>query len=275
MNHDKKSIRPLTVLSLGAGVQSSTIALMMSKGEIETADHAIFADTGNEPRAVYEYLEYLTPQLNFPVHIVRKGDLAQDFLNSLRDPNIRCAQPPFAMRGEEGKTIGRLPRQCTREYKIDPILKKIRELREEMQPVIQMIGISMDEIHRMKDSRVGWICNAFPLIDRRMSRFDCLRWIGENGFVYPPKSACWFCPYMSDDQIRQMRNQDPVSWSKLVEFDARIRELQARNPEGSKINRPLFVHRSAIPVSEVDLTTEEERGQGSLFGEECEGMCGL
>ena len=65
----------LRILSLGAGVQSSTLALMMAKGEIEPADHAIFADTGNEPKKVYQWLEWLTKQLPFPVHIVSKGNL--------------------------------------------------------------------------------------------------------------------------------------------------------------------------------------------------------
>ena len=40
-------------LSLGAGVQSSTLALMIANGELEPVDSAIFADTGWEPRKVY------------------------------------------------------------------------------------------------------------------------------------------------------------------------------------------------------------------------------
>lgn len=35
----------LRVLSLGAGVQSTTLALMMAHGEVEVPDAAIFADT--------------------------------------------------------------------------------------------------------------------------------------------------------------------------------------------------------------------------------------
>jgi hypothetical protein len=36
----------LRILSLGAGVQSSTLALMINKGEVPMVDAAIFADTG-------------------------------------------------------------------------------------------------------------------------------------------------------------------------------------------------------------------------------------
>lgn len=38
----------MRILSLGAGVQSSTLALMAEHGEIEKPDYAIFADTGWE-----------------------------------------------------------------------------------------------------------------------------------------------------------------------------------------------------------------------------------
>lgn len=44
----------LRALSLGAGVQSTTMALMAAHGEIQPMpDCAIFADTGWEPKAVY------------------------------------------------------------------------------------------------------------------------------------------------------------------------------------------------------------------------------
>lgn len=52
---------PMRVLSLGAVVQSSTLALMMATGEVEPAQHAIFADTQWEPRRVYDWLDWLTP----------------------------------------------------------------------------------------------------------------------------------------------------------------------------------------------------------------------
>lgn len=50
----------MRVLSLGAGVQSSTLLPMAIEGELQI-DRAIFADTQWEPRAVYQWLEYLMP----------------------------------------------------------------------------------------------------------------------------------------------------------------------------------------------------------------------
>lgn len=56
---------PIHILSLGAGVQSSCIALMATAGLITPMpEAAIFADTQSEPQDVYDYLKYLTPLLN-------------------------------------------------------------------------------------------------------------------------------------------------------------------------------------------------------------------
>jgi len=60
------------VLSLGAGVQSSTVALLAKHGELPMPLAAVFADTGIEPAATYRHLDWLATVLPFP--IVRKAD---------------------------------------------------------------------------------------------------------------------------------------------------------------------------------------------------------
>jgi hypothetical protein len=68
MGHD------LTVLSLGAGVQSSVLLLMGESGEITPRpDGAIFADTGWEPAAVDAHLDWLEMQTSIPIHRVSNG----------------------------------------------------------------------------------------------------------------------------------------------------------------------------------------------------------
>ncbi len=77
-----ESIR-LRVLSLGAGVQSTTLALMAAHGEVgPMPDCAIFSDTGWEPKAVYEHLAWLmSPNvLPFPIHIVSGGNIRDDLI---------------------------------------------------------------------------------------------------------------------------------------------------------------------------------------------------
>src|SRR5690606_3623733 len=73
----------LRVLSLGAGVQSTALALMAAHGEFEHApDCAIFADTGWEPRDVYEHLDRLERELPFPMYRVSAGNIRKDALAS-------------------------------------------------------------------------------------------------------------------------------------------------------------------------------------------------
>jgi len=61
----------LEVISLGAGVQSTVMALMAAKGELSPMpDCAIFADTKFEPKGVYTHLDWLEKQLPFPTYRV-------------------------------------------------------------------------------------------------------------------------------------------------------------------------------------------------------------
>ena len=267
----------IRILSLGAGVQSSTLAMMMREGEIESADHAIFADTGDEPEAVYEYLDYLKPLLPMPLHIVSAGTLSNEFLSALDDPSGRAGQPPFMVWNEEKQKGGRLWRKCTTEYKLLPIRRKTREIWSESgrKPVIQLIGISLDEAHRMKPSGVKYITNEYPLVEKGINRQQCLQWMVDHGYRIPPKSACIFCPYINNDRLRDMRENAPKDWKRLVAFDHEMRKRQKATINGAKITGTLYVHRDCVPIDEVDLRRAEDFGQIDAFGDECEGMCGL
>lgn len=263
-------------LSLGAGVQSSTIALMAAAGEIEPMpDCAIFADPGAEPEAVYRQLEYLIQRLPFPVHRVSAGNLYEDILANHKRASY--GRPPFFVVNDNGKA-GQLRRQCTGDYKIDPIRRKVRELvgltkrRSPNYPVVtQWIGISIDEATRMKDSREAWQVNRWPLIEMGMDRAACLRWLEDNGHPRPPKSACVFCPYRDSLSWREMKNSDPISFAKAVLIDDTVRN---KMPGVSKSET--FIHRSLVPLSEITWA-DAVRGdnQINLFENECEGMCGV
>jgi len=66
------------VLSLGAGVQSSTLAFLYQNGVLKPAPHfAIFADTQTEPKAVYDYLELLKKKILLGISLkeIKKGVL--------------------------------------------------------------------------------------------------------------------------------------------------------------------------------------------------------
>ena len=117
----------LRVLSLGAGVQSTTLALMIEKGEVPMVDCAIFADTQGEPKKVYEHLDWLEKNLSYPIHRVTKGNLREDTIKAV-DSDVRVAMSPFFTRNKKTGKKGIMMRQCTFDYKISPLIKEIRRL---------------------------------------------------------------------------------------------------------------------------------------------------
>ncbi len=260
----------MQILSLGAGVQSTTIALMAAKGEIEKPDCAIFADTGFEPKRVYDHLEWLKGQLPFPVHAVSNGNLktaCHEFGNG------RFAAVPFFL-GNGG--MGR--RQCTHEYKITPINRKIRELigkpgRAKIKPgaVTVWIGISLDEISRMKNPRVKWQKNRWPLIEQEMTRWDCKLWLERNNYPQAPKSSCVICPFHNNAHWRDMKDNAPAEWHEAIQVDSKIRCGKSLLAKG--IREQQYLHSQRIPLSDVNLSTLTDLGQMDLFGNECDGLC--
>jgi len=267
----------IRILSLGAGVQSSTLALMIAHGEIEPVSAAIFADTGAEPAGVMRHLDWLESLVPFPIHrVMHKEGLLRNIEESIKGG--RLASAPFYAKTPDSAYEGTLRRQCTREFKVTPITQKLRELLglkkgeragKEIR-VVQYIGISLDEAIRMKPSREAWVRHEWPLIDLRMTRSDCLRWMAARGYPKPAKSSCTFCPYHDNELWRDMKLNDQPSWEQAVYVDKLIRG----GVKGTK-HSELYLHRSLTPLDEIDFRNAEDVGQIDAFGNECEGMCGV
>ena len=258
----------LRVISLGAGVQSSTLLLMALRGEFEDApDCAVFAATQWESKATYRHLEFLeheAARYKFPIFRVTAGDIRQSEWNKM----------PLFVRNLEGEA-GMLNRQCTQAYKLAPINGRIRELvglkkgaRSSGAVCELWLGISLDEASRMRDSREKWKTHRYPLIEKLLRRDDCLDWLAANDYPQPPKSACLGCPFHSARQWRELK-QNADEWREIVEYDEQIRRgVKSGTCEA-------FLHQSLKPISEVDFRTAEEMGQLNLFLNECEGLCGV
>ena len=273
---DENREKTLVVISLGAGVQSSTMALMAANGELPKPDCAIFADTGNEPVAVYTYLDFLKKILPYPIYKVSKGNIIDDMIGSI-DNGTRFPTAPFFTQAEITGKKGMLRRQCTADYKIIPIKKKIRELCNigfgkhfpKDKYVEQWIGISTDEIGRMKPSRDKYILNRHPLIELKMSRQDCINYLNKNKIPLPEKSACIICPFHNDAYWHFMKTERPIEFNEAVDFDKKVRT-------GSrKIRDKLYLHRSCKPLDEIEFDKKENDKQLDMFNNECEGMCGV
>ena len=242
----------LRFLSLGAGVQSSTLLMMSNAGHVPRLDFAVFADTGWEPDAVYRNLEWLQEHSDIPVHVVSAGNVRDDSLVA-KDGFISI--PAFT------SNHGMLIRQCTYNYKIAPIRSFVynyigRKARNTY--IHQWLGISSDESHRMNQSEVMWIDFQYPLVDLGISRGDCKKWMTDSGYPEPPRSACVGCPYRSGAEWKTLTRSER---SDAESFDSSIRHND---------DLTLYLHYSRTPLSEA-VPDDHDGG----WGNECSGMCGV
>lgn len=279
-----------TFLNLGAGVQSSTLALMAAQGEITPMpDAAIFADTQAEPDSVYKWLDWLKQQLPYPVYTVTKGSLTKGSLT----PSVRKKESGAEKAGSsymrrliplfgitpDGKVTAAIGRKCTADYKVQPIEKKVKELAQIKRgqteiTVTQWIGISWDEMSRVKTPKQKWQQFRYPLLEMKMKRHHCIEWMRQNNYPTPPRSACFYCPFHDDTEWRKLRNEEPEAFQQAVQFDKEIRKAYKDNDPTMKME--VYLHKSCLPLSEVDFDNDEDKGQLNFnFINECEGMCGI
>ncbi len=287
---DGESVATYRALSLGAGVQSSVLALLLSRGDQRLVDAgypkpdlAVFADTGWEPDYVYEHLDWLETQLDFELIRVSDGNLRENLRRAKTVTGHDFVDVPMFVTNPDGGA-GILRRQCTNHYKIRPIHRAVRERAggKRGRPFPKnthaemWLGISTDEIVRMKPSREPWTVHRWPLIDIGMSRQDCLDWFESE---YPdrhlPRSACVICPYRSDAHWQEMREYEPESFDEAVAFDRWLRK-SSKNPVRQVLAGRPYLHRTRRPLgSAVEGLASGTLVDDGLFEDECEGHCGV
>jgi hypothetical protein len=185
-------------LSYGGGVNSVALMILLIQEKLPL-DGVVFADSGGEVPETYAYLdtarEYLAP------HGITLTVVAKTGLN-LYDTCMKRQVIPST-----------LWRWSTRDAKVTPILRHYRSLGTH---VNQYLAIARDEAHRMKDSRVEYVTNIYPLIERKLTRDDCVQIITDAGLPLPPKSACFFCPFSSVSRWRWLYDEHPDLFEKAM-----------------------------------------------------------
>jgi hypothetical protein len=288
----------LRVLNLGAGVQSTTLYLWALDGHLQI-DRAIFADTGDEPEAVYRHLDFLKslggPEIEVVkpfatslsdnlIHGIMPEEGAENLPEFVRKANTVISIPTFLSDDSRGG-MGR--RQCTGEFKIKPIERRIRELcglapgqRSKESVSVQIMGLSFDEPKRVVNVKsrfqsVAWTAAEFPLFDEFMTRADCVAYLEKRLPEYTvPRSACVFCPYHSDAEWRRVKSVRP-DWEKVVAVDRALRD--PASVCFSQMENVQYLHRSRKPIEEVEFVDKPQSRQSSLSFStmDCEGMCGV
>ncbi|MGD9160056.1 MAG: hypothetical protein PVG39_16700 [Desulfobacteraceae bacterium] len=250
-----KSNNFFNVVSLGAGRQSSYMLLRGLAGDFSVIpDAAVFSDTQNEPPYVYEFLDklvqYCHDVYSFDITILRNESILES----------RQSLPYYINGGQ-----GTLRRQCTTHFKIRPVRRFCQQNRSGRK-VRLWIGVSCDEMERMRVSDVKYIKHFYPLVESRVTISSILKFWESHVLKVPGKSSCMVCPYHSDRWWRMFKKQFPKSFNSVCDFDESIRKSVL--PDGD-----VFLHRSCVPLRNVDFSFSS-----SLFPElieECSGLCGL
>jgi len=269
----------MKIISLGLGVQSTALYFMSSLGVTPKADYAIFADPGAESFETYEYLNFLCEwqMKNKGIEIVieSKKNIYKDILENLAKGR-RFASIPAYTKNEDG-TKGILRRQCTNEYKIQQVYRAIRRIYglkpHQRFPATEIwIGITLDEAHRAKESREKWATNIYPFLNlpndflpKAYNRFDCITFYQENNLPIPPKSSCVFCPYQSPMRWKRVM-EHPKEREIAINVDRSIRDMSMKG-----MRAPIYLTNHCLPLESIKF----ENIPDDLFGNECEGHCGL
>lgn len=250
----------MKIISLGWGVQSFTLAAMAALGELEPVDFAIHADTTHESQLTYEFAVRWAGWLErHGVKVVTVKAVNAELVNSHGGVTI----PVYTKSVNKGD--GQTQRQCTGDWKIANIRRWLQTNRNG-KLIEQWIGISLDEWQRMKDSDVKYITHRWPLIEKKITRSDCVSWLEKHGLEIPPRSACTFCPFHDTSEWRRIQ-ANAADWQDAINADRLIRNARPTYQS--------FIHPSRKPLEEVDLRTETEKGQLSLWDKECSGICGV
>ncbi|HEC61422.1 hypothetical protein LCGC14_0761830 [marine sediment metagenome] len=261
-------------LSWGCGRQSTVLAVMSALGELEPLDLIIMADTMWERRRTYEvqqfYIKWLRDR-GQRVEVVSVGSIRK--LGAEEHIHI-----PFWT-----DTGGPLHRQCTRHFKIDPIKRRIRQImgyptsvppHPPMNSVELWLGITWDETERMKDSLLQFMVHRWPLLEHRLTRLDCTRYLEALYLPVPIKSSCVICPYRLPSEWIHMRDNDPPEWHDSINFDRKNRNNPLAD-RGASTADSLYIYKyNATPLEDAPLEADAKRERkGKQLPLMCGGYC--
>jgi len=231
------------IWSYGGGTQTAAIAVLILQGKLPRPDVVVMADTGREIASTWVYLdEIVSPAL------ASIGLSVQVASHELATVDIYAHNGDLLLPAYTSqKDGGKLPTFCSNEWKKHVIRRWLRA--NDYNDVDVWLGISTDEIERMKPSGLNWYRHVYPLIEMiPTTRAQCSALVETFGWPTPPKSRCWMCPNQSLQMWSEMRRTQPQEFAKAVQLEA---ELQAHDEH-------IYLHRAMIPlVNAVDLTDQQ------------------
>ena len=288
-------------MSFGGGVQSTAIALLAvsrDKRLLKATGGKLpelycFADTGDEPAAVYTNVEYMRGLIEesgadfktvvWDHHKRGNQSLSSHIITAINEPipegkkTVGWTHPPFYVATSDGGSMP-IRRSSTMDFKIKPQDKYMREYfgviprkRYKESFIRHWFGISCDEMQRERIAQEKWRTFYYPLFSMGWRRDHCMRYIQEHGMEVE-RSACTYCPFHSASEWQRIKT-NAEEWKKVVEFERQEHEAYDNGKAMGLKTKP-YLHPQRIPIDEVDFTG----GQYSLdlgLQNECLGVCGV
>lgn len=246
------STAALTVFSFGGGVQSTAALVLAAQGKLDCKTF-LFCNVGDDsenpgtlryvreismPYAKRHGIELIELQRRFQ-RGPRKGEVETLYGRVMR-PGSRSIDIPARVYGRP------MPRKCTSDFKIKVISGWCwKHGARPTNPATTMLGISTDERLRMRNaSGISYTRLAYPLVERGMSRADCLSVIARAGLPLVPKSSCWFCSFHTVSQWRDLRDHHPDLFAKACGMEP---SLTGRGT----MRKPVYLTRFQMPLAQA------------------------
>jgi hypothetical protein len=234
--------KPLTTAwSCGGGIDSTAIAALIVNGVLPKPELAYMTDCGWETEDTWRYMyEQTIPRLKavgVTLEVIKTADDGVD-TSKLVDGKGFVLIPAYARK--DGKDI-RYHTSCNNGWKVRIAQHWLRS--RGVERCENWIGIAIDEKDRQHISPHKWIVNRYPLIELKMTREECLFYIGSSGWPRPTRTNCIICPQQNDRQWMHLKYKQPNDWLRAVEAE---RKLHLTRPD-------VFFHRSMVPLDIVEL----------------------
>ena len=199
------------IFSFGGGTQSTACLVLAAQKKIPYKIF-VFSNVGDDSespktlRYIDEFAKPYAEKHGLQIICIRKRIRGKvvTLLEHVTSHDNRSIVIPIRM---EGGAPGR--RRCTIDWKINTIARCAKKHGAKVSdPWMLGLGISTDEIHRMRTSSIKFLVHHYPLIDLRISRSECEEIILGAGLPLPGKSSCWFCPFKKKSEWAEMRERE-------------------------------------------------------------------
>lgn len=244
------------ILSYGGGKQTAALCVLVCEGALPRPDRIVMADTGRERSSTWAYL-----------HDVIEPYLARHGLTVEIAPHTLATVDLYAHNGDllipAWTQNGKLPTYCSGEWKREVMYRYLRSVGET--ECETWIGFSSDEAGRAHESKRLWCGFRFPLLEMNISRWGCELLAKKAGLAPAPKSCCWCCPHMHDDQWVDLRDNWPDDWAKAVALEKDL--IEADTMGG------VYLHQQRMPLDLVTLQSKDQKPTQPTLGDYTERGC--